>query len=152
MRIAAGIMMIIGAIIEFTMVMVMTTPQKLIWPSFGAMLVAIFVIVGGICTLKRRAWKVSLTSSILTLPTGFLSTSSILLTTIGFTGLSPAEIMQIFSFWIIPSFLLGLLPIIFVRRRKREWKKAERSSSAPMKVSLQTQDVEIKRDENWPEY
>lgn len=132
MRIAAGILMIIGAIIGWIAFIVvketMEYPEysplvspyrfllsfllEIILPIFGA----IFVIVGGICTLKRRAWKVCFTSSILLLPVPFLALYLVVR-----SPPSPAEIISVFFCWIIPTFLVAILPIIFVCLRKREW-------------------------------
>ena len=128
MRIAAGILMIIGAIIEWMtfmaiMGMIMgimgylevASPYELLLYVlfiFGA----IFVIVGGICTLKRRAWKVCFTSSILLLPMPLLT-----LTLVGLAKPSPAEIIAVSFYWVIPTSLVGILPLIFVCLRKREW-------------------------------
>ena len=91
MRIAAGILMIIGAALGIIVLRAAYgyIPGLLGWLPW---LWAFFVGGGGFYTLKRRAWKVCLISSILVLPVG-----------------------------IIPPFFVGILPIIFVCLRKREW-------------------------------
>ena len=95
MRIAAGILMIIGAFLGITVLRAAygTIPGLLGWLPW---LWAFFVGFGGLYTLKRKEWRLCLTSSILLLPAG-----------------------------IIPPFFVGILPIIFVCLRKREWESRQ---------------------------
>ena len=126
--------MIIGAVIDFgvtSSIMTLTGMQAMIDMAYEAentsstwlvhMPIAIFgamcfVIVGGICTFMRRAWMLCFVASILILPTGFLSFAWM-----GLLLRSPGDSIPFFSFIVIPASIVGLLPLVFVCLRKREW-------------------------------
>ena len=115
MRIAAGILMIVGAVLGITVLRAAYgyIPGLLGWlPWLWAALVG----GGGIYTLKRKAWGICLISSILLLPMG---------TALPFLAWSDAfgeEINVPFALVITLLFLIiGILPVISVCIRKREW-------------------------------
>jgi len=129
MRIAAGILMIIGAIIEWMTFMAIMGVIMGITRYLGVdspyefllyvlfIFGAIFVIVGGFYTLKRKSWGLSLTSSILLLPMG-----TVLPFLMWTDALSSGELITPFAVGITTLFfVLGILPIVFVCLRKREW-------------------------------
>ena len=112
MRKAAGILMIIsGIILIFYYALLLTTYgyTATLWipiagklPSWvspvmftSAFIAAIFALVGGTFTLRRKYWKICLTASI---------PSAVFLTLM----------MVVYVF-------MGILPIIFICARKREW-------------------------------
>ena len=114
MRIAAGILMIIGAVMGITLLRAIYgfIPGLLGWlPWLWAALVG----SGGIYTLKRKGWKVSLISSVLFLP----------YSVVPFLAWSDAfgeEINVPFALVITLLFLLiGILPVIGVYLRRKEW-------------------------------
>ena len=103
MRIAAGILMIIGTIMSAIAFGSMPgEPYKHI--AFGLIYVYMgFTLSGGIFTLKRKHWKLCFTSSLLL--------SLLLIYSLFF--------LPITSTWfLLPS---GILPITFVCLSKREW-------------------------------
>lgn len=103
MRIAAGILMIIGTIMSAIAFGSMSgEPYKHI--AFGLIYVYMgFTLSGGIFTLKRKHWKLCFTSSLLL--------SLLLIYSLFF--------LPITSTWfLLPS---GILPITFVCLSKREW-------------------------------
>ena len=118
MRIAAGIMMIIGAVLGITMLRAIYgfIPGLLGWlPWFWAS----FVGGGGFYTLKRKAWSVCLASSILLLPLG---------TVLLFLLWADASVEAITPFAVgitMFFFVIGILPLIFVCIRKREWQEKQ---------------------------
>lgn len=112
MRIIAGILMIIsGVILLFYYAELLTTygytagmwiPLLGRLPSWvspvifsSAFVAAIFVIVGGIFTLRRKCWKMCLAATI------------------------PSTVFLMLMR--VACALVGILPIIFVYLRKREW-------------------------------
>ena len=116
MRIAAGILMIIGAALGIIMLHAAYgyIPGLLGWlPWFWAF----FVGGGGLYTLKRKAWRLCLASSILLLPMGTVLPFLVLT-----DALSHGEPVTPFAVGITTLFfVLGIIPIIFVCLRKREW-------------------------------
>ena len=116
MRIAAGILMIIGALLGIILLRAAYgyIPGLLGWLPW---IWAFFIVGGGFYTLKRRAWKVCLTSSILLLPMG-----TVLPFLMWTDALSSGELITPFAVGITTLFLvIGIIPIIFVCLRKREW-------------------------------
>ena len=116
MRKAAGILMIIGAVLGFLMLRAIYgfIPGLLgLLPWFWAF----FVGGGGFYTLKRKAWVVCLIASILLLPMG--TALPFLMWT---DALSSGEPITPFAVGITTLFfVIGLLPMIFVCLRRREW-------------------------------
>jgi len=118
MRKAAGILMIIGAIMGIMMLRAIYgfIPGLLGWLPW---LWAGFVGIGGIYTLKRKVWSFCLTSSILMIPISiipFLAWSDAL------ADVSGEPINVPFAIVITLIFLaIALLPIISVKLRKTEW-------------------------------
>ena len=113
MRKAAGILMIIGAIMSAAAfgsipMEVPAEPDESL--GFNVMVALQFVYMGftlsgGIFTLKRKRWKLCFTSSLLL--TLFL--------------ISSLFFLPVTSTWsLLPG---GVLPIIFVCLRKREWER-----------------------------
>ena len=103
MRKAAGILMIIGTIMSVAAFgSIPGEPEKSL--AFGLIFVYLgFTLSGGIFTLKRKHWKLCFISSLLL--TLFL--------------ISSLFFLPVTSTWfLIPG---GILPIIFVCLRKREW-------------------------------
>ncbi len=116
MRIAAGILMIIGVVLGITMLRAIYgfIPGLLGWLPW---LWAFFVGGGGFYTLKRKSWGLSLTSSILLLPMG-----TVLPFLVWTDALSSGEPVTPSAVGITTLFfVLGILPIVFVCLRKREW-------------------------------
>ena len=103
MRIAAGILMIIGTIMSVSIFgSIPGEPEKNI--AFGLIFVYIgFTLSGGIFALKRKHWKLCLTASILL--------SLLLIYSFFFLSL----ISTLFAF---PG---GIVPITLVCFGKREW-------------------------------
>ena len=118
MRIAAGILMIIGAVMGITLLRAIYgfIPGLLGWlPWLWAALVG----GGGIYTLKRKEWKLSLISSVLLLP---LSILPFLAWSDALESEGWGEINVPFAVVITLLFLMiGILPAIGVGLRKREW-------------------------------
>jgi len=117
MRIAAGILMFIGAFLGVTMLRGVYgfIPGLLGYlPWFWAA----FVGGGGYYTLKRKNWKVCLTSSIF-----FLIPYSIVLPFLMWTSapLSAEEITPFAVGITLFFFVIGILPLTFVYLRRREW-------------------------------
>ena len=118
MRIAAGILMMIGAILGITMLRAIYgfIPGLLGWLPW---LWAFFVGAGGIYTLKRKLWGLCLTSSILMIPIGiipFLAWSDVL------ADVSGEGINIPFAILVTLLFLaIAILPVVSVRLKKREW-------------------------------
>ena len=102
MRKVAGILMIVGVCLEITILhaeygFIPGLLGVLPWLAFG------MVFGGGICTLKRRVWVICLISSIILKSMGI-----------------------VLLFLISPVFVaittpFGILPLVFILRRKREW-------------------------------
>jgi len=100
MRIAAGILMIVTAVIGFAFITAIIgypgsppLQSDIPYPNllrFLSVFWALFVGYGGILTLQRRAWKLCLVSSIL-------------------------------QVWVIPPAFVGILPLAFICVRRREW-------------------------------
>lgn len=125
MRIAAGILMIISAVIGFTMVRaIYGQPPAWAVPYEGLLkwlstFWAIFVGVGGIYTLKRKVWGMCLISGILIIPIGiipFLAWSNVLADVSGEVTNIPFAILMTLLFLAI-----AILPVVSVCLRKREW-------------------------------
>ena len=125
MRIAAGIMMIITAILGFVL------PRAIYSSTYGGLgsipgllgwlhwFWVITVGAGGVYTLKRKLWGLCLTSGILMIPIGiipFLAWSDVLAAVSGEGTNIPFAIMVTLVFLAI-----AILPVISVKLRKREW-------------------------------
>ncbi|MFC1905105.1 hypothetical protein ACFLXT_05050 [Chloroflexota bacterium] len=118
MRTAAGILMIICAVMGIVLLRVIygNISGLLGWlPWLWAALVG----GGGIYTLKRKKWKLSLISSVLIIPISilpFLAWSAVL------ADVSGEETNIPFAIMITLLFLAAaILPIVFVYLRKTEW-------------------------------
>lgn len=117
MRIAAGILMILGAVLGITLLratfgFIPGLLGLLPWPW------AISVFLGGFYTLKRTNWKICLFSSILLLP-------YIILPFLAWSEASGEEINVPFALVITLIFLMiGTFPVISVCLRKREWESS----------------------------
>ena len=101
MRIAAGILMVIGAMIGIGIL-------RLVYPGVGGLLfwmLTMLVIFGGIGTLRGRYWRLCLAS-------GSLLTLLLIAGLLFFPGAA--------FIFLLPG---GILPIIFICLRKREWKE-----------------------------
>jgi hypothetical protein len=112
MRIAAGILMIITAIVLLAVVAVSSAALGG-WETYGNLTDVLylvfqlawvgFIIAGGVFCLQRKHWGLCFTSSLL------------------------LALFLILSFFFFPSPLflypLGILPIIFVCLRKRQWQE-----------------------------
>ena len=125
MRKAAGILMVIGAIIGLGLVRViyLLPPESLV-PFEGPLkwlstFWAIFVAVGGVYTFKGKFWGLCLITGILIIPISiipFLAWSDALADVSGDGTSIPFAIL-------ITLFLLAtaILPIVSVRLKKGEW-------------------------------
>lgn len=122
MRMAAGILMILGVALGITLLRAFYgfIPGLLgllpwVW--------ATFVIFGGFYTLKRINWKICLFSSILLLP-------YLILPILAWSDASGKEINVPFAFVITLLFLMiGIFPVIGVCLRKREWEREKDDKS-----------------------
>lgn len=118
MRVIAGVLMIIGALLIFMLPRAIfeSVPGILGWLlSFWSFL----VLFGGICVLKKKSWKFSLLSSILLLPIvslPFLALADTLNNTIANDLDIP--FMVIMTSVII---LIGLFPLFSITAKKWEW-------------------------------
>ena len=112
MRIAGGIiMMVLGMILLLGLVVVsLYDPLAVISSpvSIFNTIVSIFIIVGGIFCFYRRYWKLCFASALATVSLGIFSL-------VGYPSSDN---------WIAWSFALwGILPIIFIYRKRREWQE-----------------------------
>lgn len=124
MRIAAGILMFIGALLGITMLRAAYgyIPGLLGWlPWFWA----VFIGAGGFDTLKRRNWGLCLISSML-----LLLPCLILPFFVWADALRSGEEINVpFALAITLFFLMiGILPIIFVILRKGDWRSGYRKN------------------------
>lgn len=117
MRIAAGILMILSAVLGITMLRAIYgfIPGLL---GFLPWLWAGSVFSGGFYTLKQKNWKLCLFSSILLLP-------YLIVPFLAWSDASGEEINVPFALVITLIFLMiGTLPIISVCLRKKEWENS----------------------------
>ena len=142
MRKAAGILMVIlgtitGTFVAFVEVLLGLGDGSMNFACFMlfAIIPAVFVVPGGVFCLKRRYWRLCFTSSLLLLLLAlylFIAFNSY------HWPIIPPDIYppmipdtSIFSNRFLVSFLVwsvslsGILPIIFVCLRKREWQEQE---------------------------
>ena len=132
MRIAAGILMIILGTIMGTFVALveltlgegsMNYARFILFPIIPA----VFVITGGVFCLKRKYWKLCFTSSLVLLLLDLYLFLAFNFRYIPF----PLNSYPANATWFPPSFLdwvftlSGLLPIIFLCLRKREWQEIQ---------------------------
>jgi len=110
MRIAAGILMLIlGMTLLVSLVLVFIATGI---PALGLaldlleILWAVFLVTGGVFCLKRRYWKVCFSSAL----------AAVVLMILYLTG--PLDTATWLNWFVI---ITGILPIIFVSLRKREW-------------------------------
>jgi len=110
MRIAAGIMMIVlGMVLLITFVSVLID-----YGGYGEgfdlvyIIASVFIVTGGVFCLVRKVWGVCLGSGLVTVLLGVTSVA----------GNPSADNLIGWSFA-----LLGIVPIIFVCIRKREWQE-----------------------------
>jgi hypothetical protein len=128
MRTAAGILMIIVAVIGFILVRAIYGQPPAWAVQYEGLLKwlstfwAIFVGAGGIYTLKRKVWGMCLISGILCIPIGiipFLTWSAVLAdVSSGEETNIPLAIVMTLIFLAI-----AILPAVSVYLRKREWSK-----------------------------
>jgi len=134
LRIAAGILMIILGTIMGTFVALveltlgegsMNYARFILFPIIPA----VFVITGGVFCLKRKYWILCFTSSLV-----LLLLDLYLFLAFNFRSLNiplPLGSYPANATWFPPSFLdwvftlSGILPIIFVCLRKREWQEIQ---------------------------
>lgn len=117
--------MIIGAVIGWMLVPVIYTQHPAWTVPYEGLLKwlsifwALFVSVGGICTLKRKVWGMCLITGILIIPMGiipFLGWSDVLADVSGQGINIPFAILMTLLFLAI-----AILPVVSVRLKKREW-------------------------------
>ena len=124
MRTAAGILMIVGALLGLTMIRGIAVSVGISATGFIPGLLgwllwlwAFLVGGGGYYTLKRKSWGLSLTSGFLLLPMG-----TVLPFLIWTDASSSGELITPFAMGITTLFfVVGILPLIFVCLKKREW-------------------------------
>ena len=124
MRIAAGILMIILAmalpgVVYMVGEGIMDIRTFDLWFSLFIIISAVLLVTGGICCLKRRYWKLCFTATLFAI--------FIMILWVGLFGqgllfphLVPLPWLYIHLFFIAT----WILPIIFVRLRKREWRES----------------------------
>jgi membrane protease YdiL (CAAX protease family) len=138
MRIAAGILMIIlgtitGTFVAFVEVLLGWGDGSMNYASFilFAIIPAVFVIPGGVFCLKRKYWKLCFTSSLLLLfidlylfiAFNFYYRPTIPVNTYPIMIPDTSRFLISFLIWFVS--LSGILPIIFVCLRKREWQEIQ---------------------------
>jgi len=114
MRTAAGILMMIGVVLGITMINAAygSIPGILGWLKWFWFC---GVFCGAIYTLKRKSWGICLASSILLLPMG---------TVLPILLWVDADMETITPFAVVITifyFVIGVLPLVFVLLRKRDW-------------------------------
>ena len=116
LRIIAGILMLIGAILGIIMIRAIygSIPGLLGWLTWSW---AILVFLGGVSTLKRVSWPTCLLASILLLPAGTVLPVLIWQDALS-TGMPITSLSVVITLCFV---LLGILPVVFIYTRKKEW-------------------------------
>lgn len=123
LRIAAGILMIavgIALLVIFVPRLIEDGVGTFDLPFVNLVMVisALFFVTGGVFCLRRKYWKVCFASSLLLL----VLLGLLLLTLWLLWALLPAHTPV---WWMVVPIPVGILPIVFVCLRKREWRKAQ---------------------------
>jgi hypothetical protein len=122
MRIAAGIMtMVVGIalLVYFVPLLIEDGVGSYDLPFVNLVMVisALFFVTGGVFCIRRKYWRVCLASSLLLL---VILALLLLILWVVWSLLSPYAAV----WWILVPIPVGILPIIFVCLRKREWQKS----------------------------
>ena len=123
MRIAAGILMIIAGIallVNFVPLLIEygVGTYDLPFSNLAMVISASLIVTGGVFCLRRKCWKVCFASSLLLLVlSGLLIFVLAVLCSLGNEYTPPG-----WSWFPIP---VGILPIIFVCLRRREWSESQ---------------------------
>jgi hypothetical protein len=132
MRIAAGIMLIIGGtaslVFYVPLLFVYVTPSSFLSldPIFHQLLIpllyisAAFIFPGGVFCLERKHWKLCFAAALLAF---LIMIYWIYATTDGFSLPLSAYPPSALAWYIWFPIIAGTLPIIFVCIRKREWQE-----------------------------
>ena len=123
MRKAAGIMLIIyGAVLLYVTIGGLISEARHIRdPVFTILFMVIFfafivtgafIIIGGVFCLKRKYWKLCFASAL-------LAVLMMIFWWPGIFGFLP----RASAWWVWSSIIAGILPLIFVCIRKREWQE-----------------------------
>ena len=123
MRIAAGIMMIvvgIALLVYFVPLLIEDGVGSYDLPFVNLVMVisALLFVTGGVSCLRRKYWKVCFASSLLLL---VLLACVLVILWVVWSLLSPYAPV----WWIVVPIPVGILPIIFVSLRKREWSQSQ---------------------------
>lgn len=120
MRIAAGILMIILAMVLPGIVSmlgegIMDIRTFNLWFSLFIIISGVLLVTGGVSCLKRRYWKLCFTAGLFAIFVMIL-----------WVGLFGGSLLFSLHWLYINLFFIatGILPIIFVRLRKREWRES----------------------------
>jgi hypothetical protein len=122
MRIAAGILMIIVGIallVSFVPRLIEDGVGTFDLPFVNLVMVisALFFVTGGVFCLRRKYWKVCFASSLLLLA---LLVLLLFILWVVWSLLSPYAPI----WWIVVPIPVGILPIVFVCLRRREWQRS----------------------------
>jgi hypothetical protein len=123
MRIAAGILMIvvgIALLVNFVPRLIEEGIGSYDLPSVNLVMVisALFFVTGGVFCLRRKYWKVCFASSLLLL---VLMALLLLILWVLWSLLPPYAPV----WWMVVPIPVGILPIVFVCLRKREWSESK---------------------------
>jgi len=123
MRIAAGIMMIvvgIALLVHFVPLLIEDGVGSYDLPFVNLVMVisALFFVTGGVFCLRRKYWKVCFASSLLLL---VILVLLLFILWVVWSLLSPYAPV----WWIVAPIPVGILPIVFVCLRKREWSESK---------------------------
>jgi hypothetical protein len=123
MRIAAGILMIIVGIallVNFVPLLIEDGVGTFDLPFVNLVMVisALFFVAGGVFCLKRKYWRVCFASSLLLL---VLLALLLLILWVVWSLLPPYAPV----WWMAVPIPVGILPIVFVCLRRREWQKSQ---------------------------
>jgi hypothetical protein len=121
MRIAAGILMIavgMALLVNFVPRLIEDGAGSFDLPFVNLVVVisALFFVAGGVFCLRRRYWKVCFASSLLLL----VLLAFLLLIFWVLWSLLYAPV-----WWMVVPIPVGILPIIFVCLRRRDWQKSQ---------------------------
>jgi hypothetical protein len=121
MRIAAGILMIavgMALLVNFVPRLIEEGAGSFDLPFVNLVVVisALFFVAGGVFCLRRRYWKVCFASSLLLL----VLLAFLLLIFWVLWSLLYAPV-----WWMVVPIPVGILPIIFVCLRRRDWQKSQ---------------------------
>jgi len=123
MRIAAGILMMvvgIALLVNFVPRLIKEGIGTYALPFVSLVMVAsaLFFVTGGVFCLRRKYWKVCFASSLLLL---VLLALLLLILWVLWSLLSPYAPV----WWMVVPIPAGILPIMFICLRKREWQKSQ---------------------------